>query len=332
MLLRLRCTTWLISSASLNALTHLDHFTVARAGTLWNAPETSLPWAPPTDASCARYLHCRISASTAPRPRQIGPSRALHSRGRSCSDVPVLLCWQRLRWSWLSSALAGARPTDDPLRPQAISSGPGGGTTWSVSWHSVVSGDEGFEDPGWSVPLRRAAFRVIPVFGRLLIRRSNADPDSPLVTLRTIFASFCAMLVLLMAPTAAIASGGSEPTTAPGMSAAVVAAVGLSCLLGLVLVKQRPLSCGSDQELVQAFSGRFFATIALAEGSALVRFVAAVLSDSMMPYLIGAGITAWGFAMVAPTRSGLRRTQELLQSNGCHRSIGAILANPKGSS
>ncbi len=120
------------------------------------------------------------------------------------------------------------------------------------------------------------------------------------------------------------------PSAPIAITEAVVAAIGLSSLMGLILVKQRSLSCGSDVELVRANNSRFFTGIAFAEVPALAGFVATILVDSTMPYFIGAGMAACGFALVAPTRSELRRTQELLRSDGCNRSLGAIMAKPLG--
>ncbi len=146
--------------------------------------------------------------------------------------------------------------------------------------------------------------------------------------MRRSFIAFCLSIALNLLVVVAIWSGSTVPETAPGLSALAVAAIGLLCLTGLVLFRRRTLKCGSDKELFLAYFRRLYALLAFAIAPALAGFSATVLSDSMTPYLVGAGFAACGLALTAPTRAEVERTQEVLNSQGCNRSLGVVLANP----
>ncbi|MEM9463940.1 MAG: hypothetical protein AAGA90_01125 [Actinomycetota bacterium] len=189
-----------------------------------------------------------------------------------------------------------------------------------------MDGGADFKDPGWSGPLRRGA-TLVPFVGRLLDRRSDGDPESPLVLVRKILAAFAVALLGLLWVAVALASTERESTSPAVWSIAVTAAIGLASFVGVLLIRRRTLACGSDKELLGAYTDRFFAQMAAAQVPALAGIVATFLSVSLLPYLLGGGVAAAGFALAAPTRAEILRTQERLEAQGCARRLGLILTS-----
>jgi hypothetical protein len=187
-----------------------------------------------------------------------------------------------------------------------------------------MDGGVDFEDPGWMGPLRGGAV-LVPFVGRVLTRRSDDDPESPLVLIRKVFGTFAAALFWLLWVAVALGSTDRESALSIVWSNAVSTFVGGISFGFLLLIRQRPLACGSDKELAGAYANRFFSQVAVSQVSALAGIVATFLSVSVVPYLIGGGIAAAGLAVAAPTRSDIRRTQELLKTHGCPRPLGQIL-------
>lgn len=133
--------------------------------------------------------------------------------------------------------------------------------------------------------------------------------------LRTIFASFV-LAIALIAVAAFLITGDLESDLDP------LAAAGLTGLFGIgaqVVGRkvERPLTCGPPGEVAASYRARFFLRLASSEIAALVGFVLTVLAGSPLPYLVGFGITAVGFARTAPTDRRLADDDERLRLGGC---------------
>jgi hypothetical protein len=171
----------------------------------------------------------------------------------------------------------------------------------------------------------REVRRPLAGVGAVLVDRRHRRASVPrsakiggmdgLKLLRTIFASFV-LAIVLIAVAAFLVSGDIESDVDP------LAAAGLTGLFGigaqLVGRKvERPLTCGTHQEVAASYRARFFLRLASSEIAALLGFVLTVLAASPLPYLVGFAVTAVGFARAAPTESNLAKDDEALRLGGC---------------
>ena len=152
----------------------------------------------------------------------------------------------------------------------------------------------------------------------------SAGPDGLLV-LRTLFGSFVSAIVLIGVVVLILTSDEGFGGDLAGVPAAAITAV-VGILLQVVGgVVERPLTCTDAVGLAASYRNRFFLRLAFAESAALVGFVLVVLSGNPAVYLVGAAVTAYGFARLAPTGDHLERDQEVLRDGGCGLSLEAAL-------
>jgi hypothetical protein len=174
------------------------------------------------------------------------------------------------------------------------------------------------EDPGWS-SLPQLFALVLP---GVAIRRQRTGTDL-LVGLRQIFVTFVWAIVLI-GVVSFIVTPDMEPSLTSGVAALGVLLVG-GVAYGLPRVIAKPLVCESPTTLAESYRVGFFLRVGCADSAAMFGFVASILSATPWVYVVGAAITAVGFAELAPTAAHLERDQDELRDRGCNLSLIAAL-------
>jgi len=138
-----------------------------------------------------------------------------------------------------------------------------------------------------------------------------------LVLLRGLLLTF-SIMILLVGVVVVVLDTSAEPfgsSSAPS-AALVLIGAGVAALVAPPYLV-RPLSCESETELAKGYVQAFFLRIAFAESTALLAFVAFILTGAGWLYLIGMAFTAIGFMRLAPTATRLAKQQEALTRTGC---------------
>lgn len=182
--------------------------------------------------------------------------------------------------------------------------------------------------PGWRAALRHSFVTMVPGWRLWLGRRSGGSDG--LVLLRGIFLSLTISLVLVgVVVVVLVTTGDIDGGVSDGPVGAAVVLVGAAGLAGSRI--ERPLQCEDDGRLAGSYTTRFFLRVALAEASALVGFVAFVLTGSAWMYPLGTAFTAVGFWRLAPTSRHLQEDEARLGASGCSRSlVAALRTHPPG--
>lgn len=185
----------------------------------------------------------------------------------------------------------------------------------------MSTGGGGADDPGWRRSLVGLVL-VMPGISLVLAQRRAGQADG-VILLRTVYLSFVSALLAVAVVIVAFLgiSPGNETSEGVEAAAGLVVLVGIVCILGARVIGNRPLDCRSEQALAESFRKSFFLTVALAELTALVAFVAAFLVDTGWLYLLGGAFSAVGFARSAPTAGHLARRQDDLGRRGCTLSL-----------
>lgn len=174
-----------------------------------------------------------------------------------------------------------------------------------------------------------AGRQLISIFVPFAAMQRPRPGTNGLALLRQVFVSF-SLAVVMIGVVVLFLTAGDPPENAPstGLVLAAVAALGF---LGFVApqVVVAPLDCSSDATLVGGYRTRFFLRLAFAESAALVGFVGALLTGAPWPYLVGAAITAVGFARLAPTDANLAAEQDALATAGCPRDLRHALVSAR---
>ena len=147
-----------------------------------------------------------------------------------------------------------------------------------------------------------------------------AGAGSPVATLRMIFLSFAAGLVLLFLVLAVVLPATPVDGGVPSV-AVLLLAVGLVGPVGAAWARRRPIACGEPGAVASRFQTNLFIGLAVAEVPALLGFAASFLADAYWPYLAGLALAAVGFALIAPTRTRIAQADERLTRNGCRTSL-----------
>jgi hypothetical protein len=188
-----------------------------------------------------------------------------------------------------------------------------------------------YDDPGWESIVKRISLGLIPVIGPLLILRRRQQADG-LTAIRFIYAGI--VLALWLVPIVLLFIVPTDrwfATDRPGWLVAVVAA-GVISLAFVQWTRSRPLDATSPGRLAATYRGTFFIGIGVAEASALVGFVATVVSDSLWPYFIGLAFSTSGLLLVGPSKREITRRQEQVQAQGSPLSLGRVLMDIPSSS
>lgn len=154
--------------------------------------------------------------------------------------------------------------------------------------------------------------------------RKRSDRDG-LVLLRGLLLTFSIAIGLIGVVVVVLAASAEPFGSAPALPAALFLLGAGAVTLVLPPYVVRPLSCDSDDDLSKCYAQRFLLRIAFAESSALLAFVAFIVTGAGWLYLIGAGFTAIGFVRLAPTATHLAEEQDELNRAGCSRSLVAAL-------
>ena len=181
------------------------------------------------------------------------------------------------------------------------------------------------DDPGWAIDWKMIPLAFIPqVAARRMSRSSHRDG---LLDLRTLFLTFCTMLVLICTvavPFADITDGREHPA----VSVAIVVITGILAQV-VQRVNSTPLDCTSAKTLAATYWTRFFLRTALSESTALIAFALGIALGPWWVFFIGAAFAAIGFAQLAPTKRNLLRDQDALSLRGCAESLVAALRQPR---
>ena len=149
-----------------------------------------------------------------------------------------------------------------------------------------------------------------------------------LVLLRRMFASFSQAIIVIGVVVIVlynIASLGDNDTGVEPIPAAAAVVLLSGMLLILARVIPPPLDCSDPGTLAGCYRTRFFVRIACSEMPALLGFVAFMLTNQPLLYVLGAAATMIGFAHAAPTTRNLDRDQEELNSRGCGTALIPVL-------
>ena len=179
------------------------------------------------------------------------------------------------------------------------------------------------EDPGWGWAVRGVGWGLVPHMTFHRYRRIAARGDvHGLLALRAGFVAFVTLVGLVSATVVVMAVGGGlEPDDLPlGLVALGVAAVGVLNQVGMRSLG-RELDCSSDHALASSYATRFFLRMAFSNASALVGFVAFIVTGEPVMYVVGLAFTVVGLRYSMPTAGNLARDQYELASGGCHRSL-----------
>lgn len=180
------------------------------------------------------------------------------------------------------------------------------------------------DDPGWAIDWKLIPLAFVP---QLAVRRMSRTSDRDgLLELRTLFLTFCAMLVLI---STVVVSLGDITTGRehPAVSVAIVVITG--CLAQLVQrVNSTPLDCTTARTLAATYRTRYFVRTALSDSTALIAFALGIALGPWWVFFIGAGFAALGFAQLVPTKRNLLRDQDELSLRGCTLTLVAALRNP----
>lgn len=179
---------------------------------------------------------------------------------------------------------------------------------------------EKLPDPGWG---RKRDMPLALLAPFLVARRSRSNS---LVVLRTVFVAFATALPLIGIVTIVLTTGSDpiEKDFNPLIVLPVVGAIG--ALLVLLSPRfERDLPCETAAGLAEGYRVRFFQRIAFSEASALIGFVAFILSGRSLAYFVGAAWTALGFARLAPTVANLKKDQQDLDARGCELQLSDCL-------
>lgn len=190
------------------------------------------------------------------------------------------------------------------------------------------------QDPGWRVPLRSAAYLLIPFVGawRLIRQLPHRQADG-LITLRMIFLGLVSSL-LLFAFVLTFVIDPDDWFASPEDNSwftYVVLLAGIGSWAGVNWVLARPLDLTTGSKLADTYRAQAFMGIGYAEFPALVGFVGTFLMEVLWIYLVGLVFSLLGLIRAGPTRRNLGHVQERVRREGSPLSIVRELRQPSGS-
>ena len=107
----------------------------------------------------------------------------------------------------------------------------------------------------------------------------------------------------------------------------VVIAGGL-CLVAVAWLRRRPLNPETPETLASSYRARFFTCVGMAEAAGLFGLSGAYIAGSGWIYLVGLPFALAGFALIAPTRGNIERSQQQITGLGSPLSLGQALMQP----
>lgn len=142
--------------------------------------------------------------------------------------------------------------------------------------------------------------------------------NTPLTTIRALWAGFFVALVVCVAVLpAVVGDGGDGPA---GIAAIVVAAQGMFTLVAPRLIPLG-LDCTDDATLVASYRRSFLIRLAISASPLLLGFGAAIWAGASWVVLAGVPFTLAGYARIAPIEPVLARQQAALDAAGCGRDL-----------
>lgn len=176
------------------------------------------------------------------------------------------------------------------------------------------------QDPGWRAAWRGMVWMLSPAAA--LVRQKQGDD---LLTLRAVFVACVAAVVGATVPVTVLVSvvRVEAVTLSPALVAGAVAAVGL----GGFGMASRPvgLDCADDERLAGSYRQGFLLRVGFAQLSTMLGYLGSVLTEDVVPYLVGAAFSLASLSRIAPTAAHLARDQQALTAAGCPRSLIAAL-------
>ena len=168
------------------------------------------------------------------------------------------------------------------------------------------------QDPGWKLAARSLPTLFVRRFG---LRRSRPPSGTNrLVELRARFLGLAASIVAIAAFVIVIGDPPNRSRPA-SLSVAIVVAVGVVSLIVQRLCVPE-VDGTSPDTLAARYTTRFLLRIAFCDAPALGGLVVALSLGPWWVYFVGAGFTAIGLVMIAPTAANLARDRHHLASRG----------------
>ncbi len=165
-------------------------------------------------------------------------------------------------------------------------------------------------DPGWSGVWPSALWGFIPMIGLHRVRRARG-----IESLRSIFVSYIAGVVLFGIPLAFVARHSSSDATTTACIGAVFVA-GVVSIAAVTMFQRRPLDASSPARLADTYRSNFFLKLAFAEFIALVGFTLTFVSGRFVVYPVAVALSLVAFAVAAPTRADITRRQHEIGVSG----------------
>jgi len=174
-------------------------------------------------------------------------------------------------------------------------------------------------DPGWGSAFSQVARRLIPVL------RTSGDP---LTILRTLYLSFWVALVLILWILSFLEADGDS--LSPGAGFAIVTGLAAVNTSIVAIVRTRPLTGFTPDELAGAYRSSMFIRLAIAESIAMVGLVLFFVTGSLAVYGLAALLTIPGFLLAAPTSGDIAMHQRLLDERGENVDLfGTLIGQPR---
>lgn len=158
-------------------------------------------------------------------------------------------------------------------------------------------------DPGWK-PALALTSRIVP---------AKLPTSDPLTGMRSIFIGLVIALPLwILALSFITTSNRGSARAAPD----AVVAVGAAALVGILLMRRRPLSLANEAALAGAFRAAMFIQIGLSEIPAMLGVAAAIVMRDLWVCVVGSVFGLIGLALTAPgPREVARRQRQIDAAN-----------------
>lgn len=168
-------------------------------------------------------------------------------------------------------------------------------------------------DPGWGKAIRRAAPVILIPFLWPLALRPRPDVEG-LTGIRILYLHFAWALVMFLVVLLFI-----HPWAADAPPVSLVAFLLGTCgfaFIGFSWSWRKPIEGTTQDAVAGSYRTIFFLQMAFAQAAALFGFVSTFLIGAVWPYLVGLGVSAIAFWMMAPARRELDRRQQQLTLQG----------------
>lgn len=171
-------------------------------------------------------------------------------------------------------------------------------------------------DPGWKPAL-------IPLMRRMLMPWTRARFDRPqpggdgLIIFRVIWLSLVVALYLFLIPLGFIVPWSGDA----GWRALVVTFIGVFSVVLVARIRTWKIDATDETSLRTSYTRIFYVGFAVAEGAAMIAFIAVFLTNTLWVYLIGVAFATVGMVLISPSKSNLAYHQRRLRERGSALSL-----------